>query len=259
MTERDDKGTAAYVRSVTEGTRAYVREVHEDLERTRAELLAVQAERDKLAGQLEAVKQQLEACIPRQPSVAPSNPAKLEAAKRLDEERFLQLERQNSHLANLYVASYQLHETLTRAEVLAIAQEIITNLIGSEEHAIFEVDPSDQKLKLCAAVGVDEAVCAALPADKPEVQRALASGDAYLSDKPTHQYDPGPHGITACVPLKVAGRPTGVIVVYSILTQKAGFEDNDRELFALLGSHAGMALYCTRLHEERSRAEKSHL
>src|SRR5882724_6618002 len=54
--------------------------------------------------------------------------------------RYVEVEQQNTNLANLYVASYQLHGTLNRQRVLDSIQEIVINLIGSEELAIWELN-----------------------------------------------------------------------------------------------------------------------
>ena len=54
-------------------------------------------------------------------------------------QQLLQIERQNSNLANLYVATYQLHGSVERDVVLATIQEILANLVGTEQVAIFEL------------------------------------------------------------------------------------------------------------------------
>jgi hypothetical protein len=61
-------------------------------------------------------------------------------------------------LASLYVASYRLHATLDRGEALSIVQDIICNLIGSEEIAIFEADDSGAGLSLVASSGSSPAL-----------------------------------------------------------------------------------------------------
>ena len=51
-------------------------------------------------------------------------------------ERYREIEVENNNLANLYVASYQLHSTLDFMEVMEIITEIIINLIGAGKFAI---------------------------------------------------------------------------------------------------------------------------
>ena len=45
----------------------------------------------------------------------------------------------------------------------------------------------------------------------------------------------------ACIPLHIEDRAVGAIVVYGLLAQKPQFVTVDRELFKLLGAHAGAA------------------
>src|SRR4051795_8178860 len=70
-------------------------------------------------------------------------------------ERYVEVEQQNTNLANLYVASYQLNGTLDRERVIAAVQEIVINLIGSEELAIWEVEEELNALSLIGSFGID--------------------------------------------------------------------------------------------------------
>jgi hypothetical protein len=62
---------------------------------------------------------------------------------------------------------------------------------------------------------------------------------------------PGEEGLTACIPLILEGRVTGVIAIFGLLSHKAALEAVDCEIFDLLARQASMALYCTRLHAAR--------
>ena len=53
----------------------------------------------------------------------------------------------------------------------------------------------------------------------------------------------------ACIPLKLDGRITGLIVIHRLLRHKTALDALDHELFSLLGTHAATALYCTALHQ----------
>src|SRR5437764_14078928 len=79
--------------------------------------------------------------------------------------RYVEVEQQNTNLANLYVASYQLHGTLDRERVLGAIKEIVINLIGSEELAIWEIDRDFDAMMLIDSFGIDPAKWAALPLD----------------------------------------------------------------------------------------------
>lgn len=166
-------------------------------------------------------------------------------------EEYARVEEQNTNLANLYVATYRLHGTVARREVLTAIRDVVVNLIGSEEIAVFEIDPERTALTLVDSLGINAAEMASIPLGEGVIGRSAESGDPYLEDSEgadgrlSYEAD-----LTACIPLAVEGRVTGALAVFRLLEQKAGLERTDRELFELLGSQAGLALYCTKLHEQ---------
>ncbi len=69
--------------------------------------------------------------------------------------RYQEIERENNNLANLYVASHQLHSTLDLREVTQIIVEILLNFIGAKTFAIQLVDEERAMLRTLAAEGVE--------------------------------------------------------------------------------------------------------
>jgi len=151
--------------------------------------------------------------------------------------RYVEVEQQNTNLANLYVASYQLHGTLDRERVLTAIKEIIINLIGSEELAIWEIDHEYGAMLLVDSFGIDQGRWASVPLDARGAMSLVASSGERVVDS---------DGVIACIPLKLDDRVVGVIGIFSLLQQKSGLEPIDFELFDLLGSHGASALWCTR-------------
>lgn len=170
--------------------------------------------------------------------------AEIDAERRGFSERYVEVEEQNTKLANLYVASYQLNGTLDRARVVASIQEIIINLIGCEELGIWELDENTNALTLAGSFGIDDASWASVPLGSGIIGSAAASGDRFIAD------ESGARDLVACIPLKLDERVVGAIGIFSLLQQKQGLESLDYELFDLLASHAASALFCTRLYEE---------
>jgi len=171
------------------------------------------------------------------------------AAENLRREReAMELEQQHANLTSLYVASFRLHSTLDREEVLAAIQEIIINLVGCEELAIFELGLQPGKLTLAASFGIDAVQFRALPADRGRIGQCIRSGEIWIRGEAG---DPlaaaGEQHLTAVVPLVLADNVTGVIALFRLLQHKSGIEAVDRELFELLGTHAAMALHTTTL------------
>lgn len=148
------------------------------------------------------------------------------------------LAQQNANLTALHVASHRLHATLEPGVVLTGIQEIVINLIGTEEFAILERAENGGDLRVSASLGVDENALASIVRDRT-VRRALATAQIVITD------DGAP---LACIPLRLGDGVAGVIVVFALLPQKRGLEEVDRDLFELLASQAGAALHCARLH-----------
>jgi nitrate/nitrite-specific signal transduction histidine kinase len=180
--------------------------------------------------------------------------AELEEESRRRADQFREIEQQNSNLANLYVASYRLHGTLDRTELLAILQEIVANLIGCEEMGVFELDGEAEVLRLAAAHGIDPGRFAEIRVGAGIIGRCVRDGESFVNGSREGARLPEEAHLTACVPLKLEGRAFGAIALFRLLPQKAaGYEPIDYELFDLLASHAATALYATRLHAERRR------
>jgi hypothetical protein len=203
-----------YVDQVRANTRKYIRELLDEQAQLRREL-------DELRADLARRERQ-------------------EAQVRRFEEQFSDVERQNSNLAALYAASYQLH-TPRRAEVLAAIHEIVINLIGCEELAVLGLGRGGE-LRALSQMGCDPLRLAALRSDDGVLGRALELAMP-VTDGPDGR------GVTVGVPLVVGGRRIGAIVMFRLLPQKPQLEPFDHELLMLLATHAATALYCSELHE----------
>ncbi|HEY6136377.1 MAG TPA: GAF domain-containing protein [Thermoanaerobaculia bacterium] len=172
--------------------------------------------------------------------------AELDNRNREFTERYVEIEQQNTNLANLYVASYQLNGTLERDRVVAAIQEIVINLIGSEELAIWQIEEELDSLTLIGSFGINAREWAGVPLGSGIVGHVACSGQRYVvTESDTRPFGREQH-LTACIPLKLDDKVIGVIGIFRLLQQKQGLEPVDFELFDLLCSHAATALYCTR-------------
>src|SRR6185503_3781752 len=91
-----------------------------------------------------------------------------------------QIETHNSNLANLYVASYQLHSSVDRDAVLRTIQEIIINLIGSEEVGIFERGVDDY-FHLVSSFGLESTKLSRFRLGDGLLGRTLAGGETFVN------------------------------------------------------------------------------
>jgi hypothetical protein len=159
--------------------------------------------------------------------------------------QYHQIENQSSNLSNLYVASYQLHASVERDTVLSTIQEIVVNLIGSEEVAIFEFHEAAHEFRLSSSFGVDKPRLKNFKAGSGPIGQHLRNGEVFVNNHAAG----GDDTLTACVPLKIGDRITGAILVFRLLEHKQALQAVDHELFELLSIHASTALYCANLHE----------
>jgi phage shock protein A len=279
MKDKNDVGS--YVRRVQEGTQRYAQDVLTENERLRMLVTSLEGEKLLLSDKAQLVGELAQAneALRTLAASLETETRRLQehaVSLRVDRERYekelarlqtqldgvrdeserysaryAEVEQQNSNLANLYVASYRLHGTLSRKEVLDTIQEIVANLIGSEEAALFEVDGDGRALNLAAAFGIGPERRHTIRLGEGLIGRAAETGEIYVVDPnaPAEPQD-GEEHLTACIPLVLDGRVSGAIAIFRLLPQKAGVEDVDRELFDLLATHAATALYCTKLHQE---------
>ena len=157
-------------------------------------------------------------------------------------------EAQVANLASLYVAVTSVHGALDRPSVLSSVQEIVTNLIGSEEMAIFETDAARGRLTLLASMGIEPGRYQDIALGEGAIGRTAATGERLIRQEGGSLTGDGDAALTACIPLKVAGRVVGVLAVFRLLPHKGWLDAIDLDLFDVLASHAASALLFTRLY-----------
>jgi hypothetical protein len=237
-----------YVTHVRENTRRYVEELRAENERFRLLTSSLESERLLLENKLVAIQSELELQVSERNKLS-ERIQEVEGERIHIAEGHADIEEQNNNLANLYVATYGLHGTLDRSQVICVIKEIITNLIGSEEMAIFELETNRDTLELLSSQGIELEPYRSMREDSGVIWDAIRSGSTYVNDTANPEAHSLPHeaNLTACVPLKIDGRVTGAIALFRLLQHKQGLESLDNELFDLLASQAAIALHCTKL------------
>jgi len=233
---KDSNSHQLYVDKVLQNTQQFLEETLRENERLRALTLHLESERlqnlDQILELRERVAKLELAQLRQQQQVSD-----FEAENRRFFNEYSEVEQQNSNLANLYVASYRLLGSVERSEVLQVIQEIIINLIGSEELGIFELNAKTKKLVLLSSFGLEDDAYTRILDDSPIMQTAM-TGEMFLKDPPPNNTSAPVTSLTACIPLKVHETVIGVIAIFRMLPQKPALAAIDRELFDLLGSHA---------------------
>jgi hypothetical protein len=163
--------------------------------------------------------------------------------------RFAEIEQELESFANLYVASFQLHMSLRTRTVIRNVKELLVQLVGVRALAVYFSDDASRRLVPIASEGVDLGSLPAIglhdgAASNPVtavIERTVLTGVAHVAEGEVTSPP------AACIPLQLEDRVVGAIVVYSLLAQKKQFVTVDRELFKLLGAHAGATLVAAHL------------
>jgi GAF domain-containing protein len=159
-------------------------------------------------------------------------------------------EEQMANMASLYIAVNSLHAALDRTSVLASVQDVVTTLIGSEEMAIFEIDPQHRRLTLLASQGIEPGRYQEVSLGDGLIGKAAITGEPVIRPEGGAAEAAGDEAITACIPMKIGQRVLGVIAVFRLLPHKGGLNAVDLDLLDLLSTHAAIALLFTRLYGE---------
>ena len=152
------------------------------------------------------------------------------------EEQFHDVERQNANLATLYAASHALHTCFTHDAVLAALQEIVINLIGSEEFAIVR---SDEVLTPLATFGMNRQLLNGLTRSSGIIGRAFAEGQPLALPR---AMPADATRVRVCIPLSLGEKVDGFVLIFGFLPQKDELSALDHELFTLVGTQAAAAL-----------------
>jgi nitrate/nitrite-specific signal transduction histidine kinase len=214
----------SYISNALEEQQQYINGLLRENEKLRAAAAIAEEQHRAAAGELDRLRARFE-------EIAVEN------------ERFAtqyhSIEEQSSNLANLYVASYQLHASVDRHTVLNAIQEIVINLVGSEQLAIYECN-EEAEYELASSFGLDPSHLLTIVGGEYAAER-LAEG--HIFGDPSQRQP-----LTACITLQIDNRAIGGILVFRLLEHKAALQPVDYELFDLLGVHAAVALYCAALH-----------
>ena len=237
--------------------RAFTEELMHENERLRYRIVQLEAEKldalDSLEKEVERLRSENSQILERLEFLK-GRFAEVEAESKDFAQQYVDVEEQNESLANLYVASYQLHSTLNTEEVVQCIKEILMNMVGSEEFGLFLVDEETSELVLA---GYEGEIAQRLGGGRVPLGGGLEgmvaeSGEPFITD------DSGDGGeICACIPLKIKERVIGVISMYRLLSHKRGLTPIDHKLLELLAGSAATALVCSRLYAMTDRKLKT--
>ncbi len=232
------KGAAFTQELVNENSklRHHVAELEQETTRLRTQLASDDAIRELLK-KIEGLEREKKKLLSRFEQV------EAESSKWVDQ--YAEVEGELANFANLYVASYQLHASLSFRTTLRQIRELLEQLVGASQFAVYLQKSDGRTLVPIVADGIGKPRSVVIDPDDgglgevfstgvPQIERGSLEGGSI--DNPV-----------ALVPIKMEDKVVGVFAIFATLEQKPRFLPVDFELFKLLGAHAAEALVCARL------------
>jgi hypothetical protein len=148
-------------------------------------------------------------------------------------------EEAKAHLARLAVAGAQLHDSCDEEDCLHNLQDVLLNLIGTEQIGVWNLSADGRSLELRASQGI-----------KTDPWKNIAVGEGPLGQAVTTKeiVVPGESAAgepTVCIPLLLGERVLGVVAVFRLLPHRSGLGPQDDDVFRLVRRQAAFALYCS--------------
>jgi hypothetical protein len=161
-----------------------------------------------------------------------------------------QLQREHFLLERLNATSARLIQAVDQGHAFEAIGEIIGNLIGSEEVAIFKFCATDQTFSPAWSTGVEEEILRQFALGAGQMGRAAYEGASQFRDRrPAAPLLPYEKNLTACVVLKLDREVVAIIAILRLLPQKAGLEWADFELLKFLETYGAVAIRLQNLQE----------
>jgi chemotaxis protein CheD len=128
-------------------------------------------------------------------------------------------------------------------EAAGAVGEIVSQLMGCEEHVLFALEPGGERFLPLSAMGLSQARLQTLQVPQGILGQVARHGVPYVIGR-TSSVGAAPHeaGLTVCIPILSGRQVRGVLALFRMLPQKRGLSDEDLELLDLLRLQGGVAL-----------------
>ncbi len=159
-----------------------------------------------------------------------------------------QIERNHFLLMRLNAANARLIQSLEQGDAFEAIAEIIANLIGCEEVAMFDYHAGEQNFSLAWTSGVEAAAMQPFLCGAGMFGRTVEQGVSQYRERQLetslllHEKN-----LTACIILKSSREVVGVVAMFGLLPQKSQLEWADFELVKFLETYGAVAIKFQRL------------
>jgi hypothetical protein len=162
-----------------------------------------------------------------------------------------QIERNHFLLERLNASSVRLVQSLEAGDAFEAVAEIVANLVGSEELAIFHFCTATRGFSLDWSCGVDTETLRHMLSGAGMLGRAVHQATSQFRDRqPEDLLLPHEANLTACIVLRSGLEALGAIAIFGLLPQKQSFEWADFELLKFLEVYGAVAIEFQRLQKK---------
>jgi hypothetical protein len=146
-------------------------------------------------------------------------------------------------LMKLLVAVRVLIESRDAAAALDSLRDILVNVVGTDDFAIYSIDSRAKVLVPIAVVGASVRTADRMSLDRGWIGEVVRSGELLIEPEGGSSRRRGRiPDVAAVVPLKVLDRIVGAIVIARMLPHRELLGACDREVLGLLGVYAATAI-----------------
>ena len=162
-----------------------------------------------------------------------------------------QMERNHFLLERLNASSVRLVQSFDAGDAFEAVAEIVANLIGSEELAIFHYCHATGGFSLEWSSGVDADTLQRTAYGAGMIGRAVHQATSQFRDRqPEDLLLPHEKNLTACIVLRSGQEAIGALTIFGLLPQKQRLEWADFELLKFLEVYGAVAIEYQRLQKK---------
>lgn len=141
-------------------------------------------------------------------------------------------------------ARKRLRECKSQPEACEAIREIISNLLGCEEMAVYRFGGKRAELSLVWSFGIELKACRVRELFSERMLAQVVAGELYVDEELIRTTVKGGGAqVSAAVPIQFRGKTAAALTLFGLLPQKTGIDHLDRELFAVVSAEAGQPLF----------------
>ena len=154
-------------------------------------------------------------------------------------------------------ARKRLHECKDQSNACEAIREIVSNLLGCEEMALFQVDRKHGRLSLIWSFGIQPNALHLPQRLSDSALSSVIAGETHIdAGSAAPHIVIHSHTASAFVPIHFKGKTAGMLALLRLLPQKTKIDDLDRGLLAVISSEAGKPLFGARSKGPARRGKK---